>query len=420
MMRPHAAAFACTLLGLLLASWAHAGQAAILGEVRVHGNHTTPDDEILRIAALRVGEPVSDAALDAAATRLRASGRFAGVEIRKRYRSLDDPSDILVIVLVDELPGASDDNPTPGPVDRFLSRTMWLPVLDYEEGHGFSYGARVSVVEPLGPRSRISAPLTWGGRRQIGVEVERRFERGPLTRLEAAATITRRVNPHFDIGDLRRELSLRAERAVVPWLRTGGGVRVTRTRFGDLDERYVAPFLEATIDTRLDPVFPSDALYATARVEQLRFAARSVTRWAVDLRGYAGLWGSAVLAVRAAHVRASSAMPPYEQALIGGASSLRGYAAGHAAGDNLAAASVELRLPVTSPLSVGRMGVKTFVDTAAVYASGTGLRGQRFTRGAGAGVFVSIAMVRAGIDVAWPLDASRRKPRWHAALGVVF
>jgi hemolysin activation/secretion protein len=178
--------------------------------------------------------------------------------------------------------------------------------------------------------------------------------------------------------------------------------------------------VDATIDTRLDPVFPSDAVYATARIEQLRFAARSVTRRAIDLRGYAGLWGSAVLAVRAAHVRASSALPPYEQVLIGGVSSLRGYAAGHAAGDNLTSASLELRLPVNSPLSVGRMGVKTFVDAATVYAAGTGLRGQRFARGAGAGVFVSIAMVHAGIDVAWPLDAEGRRPRWHAALGVAF
>ena len=29
-----------------------------LAEVRVHGNHTTPDDDVLRIAGLTVGQPI--------------------------------------------------------------------------------------------------------------------------------------------------------------------------------------------------------------------------------------------------------------------------------------------------------------------------------------------------------------------------
>ena len=72
--------------------------------MRVHGNHTTPDADVLALAGLTVGAPVTDAI---AARRRRSgcarSGRFADVEVRKRFRSIDDPIDILVIVLVDEV-----------------------------------------------------------------------------------------------------------------------------------------------------------------------------------------------------------------------------------------------------------------------------------------------------------------------------
>ena len=127
-----------------------------LGEVRVHGNHTTPDADVLALAGLTVGSVVSDESLRKADEALRASGRFASVELRKRYRSIDNPLDILVIVVVDEHASVSATDLTPGPIKRIRSLGMWLPIIDYEDGYGFTYGARVSFVDTLGPRSRIS------------------------------------------------------------------------------------------------------------------------------------------------------------------------------------------------------------------------------------------------------------------------
>ena len=67
---------------------------------------------------------------------------------------------------------------------------------------------------------------------------------------------------------------------------------------------------------------------------------------------------------------ASALLPPWERALLGGSpaagGTLRGWPVGAAAGDRLAAASIELRLPLTSLLSEGRIGVRFFYDTAAV------------------------------------------------------
>ena len=410
------------ILAVITSAAIAAGQVGeTLGEVRVHGNHTTPDAEVLALAGLTVGSPVTDETLRQATEKLRASGRFADVEVRKRFRSIDNPSDILIIVVVDEHSAVSDSDLTPGPLKRMRSLGMWLPILDYDDGYGFTYGARTSFVDSLGPRSRISVPLTWGGERKAAVELDRVFERGPITRLEGTLSINRRENPHFELGDTRQEFRLRAERIFTPWLRTGGGIRATNVSFGDIEERHIAPGIDVTVDTRTDPAFPRNALHVVAGVEQLRFEGdRQVTRWSSDVRGYVGLIRSSVLALRVATVRASDPLPPYEQPLLGGAAMLRGYKFGYRVGDNLAAMSAEVRIPITSPLHIGRFGVKAFVDAGTVFPSGAKLTDQQFDQGIGGGIFVTATVVRVGLDVAWPQRGDDRSPRWHFGLGVSF
>jgi translocation and assembly module TamA len=405
---------------LLSAASAASQPTDVLGEVRVHGNHTTPDADVLALAGLQVGSAVTEDMLRAAADRLERSGRFDDVEIRKRSRSIDDPSDILVIILVDEVEGISEDDLTPGPLRKLRSLGMWLPVLDYADGYGFTYGARITFVDALGPRSRISTPLTWGGEREAAVEVDRTFERGPFSRIEGAVSVTRRVNPHFDLADTRTEVRARVERALTSWLRVGGGARHSRVSFGAADETLVAPGADLVIDTRTDPGFPRNAVHFIAGVEQLRFAGGDPARWTTDLRGYVGLFGSTVVALRAATSTSGGALPAFEQALLGGTSTLRGYEFGYRAGDNLAMVSAEVRVPLTSPVMMAKLGVKGFVDAGTVYPHGARLADQVFDRGVGGGVFMSWAVVRMGLDVAWPIGADRRKPRWHFGLGVTF
>jgi outer membrane protein assembly factor BamA len=395
-------------------------QVETIREVRVHGNHTTPDADILALAGLVVGAPASEEALAAADQRLRESGRFTNIEVRKRFRSLTDSSDILVIVLVDERAGVSETDLTPGPLRRFRLAGMWLPVLDYADGYGFTYGARVSFVDVLGRRSRVSVPLTWGGERQVAVEVDRSFERGPFTRVEGSLSLARRENPHFEIGDTRRTARLRAERSLTSWLRAGGGVGVTNVAFGDFDESHTTTRADLVIDTRRDPAFPRNAVHATLGIEHLDFAGdASVTRRVGDARAYLGLIGSTVLALRVTTSHVDAPLPLYERRLLGGTSLLRGYRFGYRAGDNLAAMSAEVRVPITSPLNVGRFGFKGFVDYGTVYPHGERLARQTFDRGIGGGVFLTATVIRMGLDVAWP-KGDAKKPRWHFGLGVTF
>jgi hemolysin activation/secretion protein len=113
----------------------------------------------------------------------------------------------------------------------------------------------------------------------------------------------------------------------------------------------------------------------------------------------------------------SDALPSPEVALVGGGDSLRGYPAGHRAGDNLAAFSAELRVPINSALSFGRFGVKAFIDTGTTWASGEQFSAQQFDRGIGGGGDFGIALFVLDLDVAWPREGD---PRVHVGMGVSF
>ena len=405
---------------LLAGSMAHAQTPSpgVVAEVRVHGNHTTPNADILAIIGDVVGKPATETLVVEVTRRIEKSGRFDGVEVRKRFRSIDNPDDILLMVVVDEVPGISDTDLTPGPWKKLRSSGMFLPILHSEDGYGFTYGMRVSFVNRLGPRSRISFPITWGGERQARAELERTFTRGPISRLSAVGGVGRRENPHFEIGDQRTGFHARAESSVQRWLRLGAGAGLDDVTFGDARDRIVRAGGDLTVDTRVDPAFPRNAVHATFGLERLSFDASRINRRTADVRAYVGVIGQTVLAVRGLSVTANAPVPGYEQSLLGGASNMRGFDAGYRAGDNIAAASAELRIPVTSPMSVGRLGIKAFVDAGTAYAHGLKLSDQRLDRGYGGGAYLHLTILSLSLDVARGHETG--KYRWHFGMGVTF
>ena len=410
----------CGLLAaviVLASAMSAAAQTERVVDIRVHGNHTTPAADIIGLSGLAVGDAATEARLQQAQESLRQSGRFEGIDVRRRYASIADPTAILVMIVVDERDAATADTPLPGPLRRFGAATMWMPVLSYADGYGFTYGVRFAFVDPLGPRTRFSVPLTWGGDRRAALEAERTFEHGPITALRGALSAYRRENPHVDAPDVRLEARAQAERAFTRWLRAGVSVRTARVDFLGVEAQHTAAGVGATVDTRLDPSFPRNAVYATGGWERLSFKGGSAGRWSGDARGYPAIGGSNVLALQALFTRADAPLPLAEQALVGGSGSLRGYRTGHLAGDSTAAASVELRVPLSSPLTFARVGVKGFVDIGAAWPSGERLRDQRFDRGIGGGVYAGIAGFMLNVDVAW---SESGRARAHVGLGVPF
>jgi len=406
-----------------------------IAEIRVHGNHTTPDADILALAGLATGVEASEERLQQAERALRGSRRFEAVELRRRYLSIADPSQILIVVIVDEHPAVSASDLTPGPMKKLGRASLWLPILHHADGYGFTYGARVAFADALGDRSRLSVPLTWGGERRIGLEAERLFD-GPISVVRGGVSLSRRVNPHFELPDTRREARVEAERIVTDWLRVGTGVRVANVRFGSstplgagaYEARHTAGGVFTVVDTRIDPSFPRNAVHARIGWERIAFQVGRAARWLTDIRGYVGIGGSRVLALRGQLTRSikerrhgvpgdRAALPLAEQSLLGGSGTLRGYRTGHRAGDSLAAATIEIRQPLNSPLSVGRFGVKGFVDVGTTWAAGSRLRDQPFERGVGGGVYVGAGPLIIDLDVAWPEEG---KPRAHFGMGVSF
>jgi outer membrane protein assembly factor BamA len=403
-------------------------QSEKIAEIRVHGNHTTPDADVLAIAGLQTGQPFSGEQLEAAQKKLRDSGRFDDAEVLKRYRSIANPDEILVMIVVDEFAAVAADDLTPGPLRKFRAATMWMPILTHADGYGFTYGAQTAFVDPLGPHTRLSIPLTWGGERRAAAVLERTFDSGPFDIIAGTVSINRRVNPFYELSDRRLEARVHAVRALTGWLSAGAGARVTDNTFGPLEDRTRAVSAHVTLDTRLDPSFPRNAVYVRAGVERMLFDpdaprplpltwASRATQTSLDTRGYVGVGGSAVLALRATTIQAREALPLFEQPLLGGSDSVRGYRTGHRAADNVASFSAELRYPLTSPISRGRLGVKAFVDAGTAWASGDRFRDQQLDRGVGGGVFFGMGPLTLDLDVAKPRVGN---PRAQFGMGLTF
>ena len=70
--------------------------------IQVQGNTATPDADVLRMAGVSVGMPFEATTIDAVTKRLRNAGKFDSVEVRKRFASLSDLSQIALVIVVDE------------------------------------------------------------------------------------------------------------------------------------------------------------------------------------------------------------------------------------------------------------------------------------------------------------------------------
>jgi outer membrane protein assembly factor BamA len=402
----------------------------VIAEIRIHGNVLTPDAEVRRLAGIDIGSAFTAETPALALERLKASRRFKRVEVLKRFASIADPTQIVVVVVVDEGPVKIEVFEDAGKPAQVVRRSgfglMFLPLLDFEDGYGFTYGVQLARPGVAGAHSRLSFPLTWGGDKRAAIQLDKTFEpgsrgmRGLLTRVETGASISRRTNPFFDLEDDRRRIWLRAERAFGGSIIAGGTASWQHVSFGGESDRFTQVGADITFDTRLDPMLARNAVYARASFDHLGLddtAGDGVNRAALEARGYVGLPGQTILVVRAVREAADAALPGYLQPLLGGMSNLRGFRAGIDAGDTLVAGSLEIRAPLTSPLSVGKFGVNAFVDAGAVYGSGQRLGDQPLRRGVGAGVWFSAAFLRLNIAVAHGIGATTRA---HFGAGVSF
>ena len=391
----------------------------VIANVRVQGNLTLSDQDVIALGGIQIGAPVSATTIDDIAARLRASKRFRHVDVLKRFASIDDPTQIVIVVIVDE--GAvkielTGDASQPTRVVRTRGpRVMFFPLLSAEDGYGVSYGAQFALPDPVGKGSRLSMPLTWGGDKRAEVELQKDID-GAITRVSAGTSISRRTHPFFKTDEDRGRIWARAERDVLQSLRLGATVGWQHVVFppaqtsfgGDASSSFTHAGGDVVFDTRIDPMLARNAVYGRAAWEHLSFANDGINHTELDGRGYLGLFGQNVLVARVLRDDADKPRPAYLEPMLGGMDNLRGFRTGTAIGDTLVAASVELRVPITSPLSIGKLGLMAFVDSGTVYNKGERLGDQPFKHGVGGGVWFSAAFVRLNVAVAHGLGASTR------------
>lgn len=403
--------------------------AETIGEIRIHGNAFLTDQEVLNLAGIAVGELLPVDGVQTITARLEASRHFDTVEVRKRYRSLTATNDIALVLLVHERPGVRSATTagTPGAVagagSRLRSKLMFLPIVSFADGYGLTYGGRVSTVDLLGANERLSVPATWGGTRRVALEFERLFNAGPLTRIEASIGLSNRENPRFEVRDQRTEVRGRAERVVADLLRLQVEGSRSTISFAGFDDRLWTIGTSVTLDTRLDPAFPANAIWLSAGWTGMHFTTAPpiparVDRYSAEARGYLRVFRQIVLAGRAHYTGTDRTLPPYERLLLGGAASVRGFRTGSFDGDRTLIASAELRVPITSVLNGAKLGVTAFVDAGRIWNTGDRFDDTPWRRGVGGGLFLIASIVRLNLDVAHGLSAGTT--RLHLSSGFTF
>ena len=408
-----------------------AGQAQpeIIAAIQVHGNTLTPADDIIRASGLTIGAAFADEMLAEAARRLQHSFKLDSVDVLKRYASITDSTRILVVIQVDEgpvridTPGASTPDAwspqaaTPVTIRRSKVNVMFVPILNAEDGYGLAYGLQLSLTGHQTAHRRVVVPASWGGNKRVGGEFQQEFRRPLAPDVRAGVLVQRRTHPHFDAHADRRRVWARGEWSLGRFLRAGTEIAWQRSAVAEEQHDTRSTGVDVTLDTRVDPLMPHDAILVRAAVERVRFATNAAVRTDIDANGYFGLYRGAVLVLRAVREDFSRPAPAFYKAVLGGSRNLRGFRAGHAVGDTLVAGSAELRVPLTSPLRTARFGVSIFTDVGAAYNKGQRLRDQALERGFGAGVWAAAPVVGISVAVAHGVNASTRA---HISAGLTF
>ena len=418
---------ALVIIGTALALLASAATAHTMSpqgvetlvDLRVHGNHSIPDDEVLALAGVAVGDTVAPDLVEAVTRRLDASGRFETVEVRKRYRSLTATDRVALVIVVRERVGASIRNRVLRTAVRLLRQSMVLPLLRYEEGYGVSYGARVSLLDVAGRGSRLSVPATWGGDRRAAVELDLPLPGRVADRLTVSGSRGQRRHPALGLDDDRTTVRVGVRRLLPRGFRLHADAARDDVRFGGGRDRLTRMAAGVAYGSPAITGVARDEAAVEASVERIAIDGRAapIVRSRIDARAYIGAVGQSVVAARLQYAGASARLPPYEQPLLGGGATLRGWPVGARMGDRLLAASIELRLPMTSPIVTGDAGVRLFYDRAAVWDAGARVGDADFLDGAGVGLFLAAPMVELHLDVAHDLIGAVRV---HAGAGVRF
>src|SRR5581483_5522064 len=283
----------------------------VIADIQVHGNLVTTDEELKRMTAVSIGEPFQPSMVDEIADRLRATKRFERVQVLKRFASIADPSQIVLVVIVDEgrvtIAKTNDPDHPYQAVRSHWPKLMYAPIFDISDRYGVTYGVRVAVPNVLGADSRVSVPFAWGGEKRAGLDFDKSRGGRFFDRVSGGLDWSRRTHPVYDEAVERVGVTLRAEHWIRPQLRLGLTGGVEHDTFGLTHEDFGRAGVDVIVDTRVDPALPRNAVYGRAAWTAIAGAGESE----LDGRAYLGVVGQLILGVRAQRTAADPSLPVY-------------------------------------------------------------------------------------------------------------
>lgn len=366
------------------------GTPATVAAVDFQGNYSLSDGQLGGIAGVSRGEPYVDGMSEEMRRRLLASDLVDRAEVRVRPVDLGRDDDARLMSVVRQRVG-------------WVDHVQVLPLFQWSDEYGVTAGGRLSLVQLYNEDDRLSFPLAIGGRDMARAEFTDDFEGRFLSGVRADGGFLREVNPHYEEDETRVGANARVfKRFEQVQLDVEAGV--AEVEFRGVTRQQVSWDIAGRFDTRREIGLPRNAVYAAAAWKPLAIIDGDYTdRFELDLRGYLGVGSRSTLIVGARYDGADGELPPYEKFLLGGLTTLRGFAPGEFVGDNRITASIELRTPVWEPLPIVIIGVNAFWDTGTVWDDDSDLAEARFHNGVGGGAFLMAGFVRLITDVGYGL-----------------
>ena len=416
----------------LLFSAPVAAQQEVVAAIQVHGNTLTPTDDVVRASGITIGDRVTDQYLTDVEARLRAALKVESVDVLKRFASISDLTQVLILIQVDDGPvrvdlpdidipspeGSPSPTRRPTVVRRSRFNMMFVPILSAEDGYGFTYGAQFAFSGHRSARRRVVVPASWGGDKRIGAEYQQEFSQRFAPRLRGGAFLQRRTHPFYEDDADRTRVWGRTEWPLVRDVRTGAEVAWQSSSLAGQDAEAKSIGADVIVDTRVDPLTPHNAIFVRTAIERLRFASEdTAVRTEIDANGYVGVYRGTIIALRAVREDFSRPAPAFYKSVLGGSRNLRGFRAGRAVGDTLVAGSLEVRIPTTSPLRMARFGYSVFMDAGTTYNKGEHFGDQKLEKGIGGGIWATAPLFRFSVSVARGLGSGMRA---HIGAGLTF
>src|SRR5690606_35395428 len=372
-------------------------------DILVRGNTKTKDFVILREISLKPGEPLRFDDLNRSVDRLRRLGYFQ--DVVPYGEDTEDPDYVNVIFEVEErltgtaLVGAG-----------YSSEDGLLGYIEVAERNFLGRGQQVSVRAQFAQRRTLYdlgfyEPYLFGSRNSFGLNLYgrsrdrfptdgtpdyREHRTGGEVALGRALSDTTRVSVAYRAENLRTEAIKEEDRP--RFQANQGRVRsVTLAASTDTTDHWLSPTRghRGRFSTELGggPLLGGDFSFTKYVGEYSRYFRVGSQRQAIAVRALGG-WG--VGDIRGAE----------EQFHIGGADTVRGYAANSMEGDRMLVFNAEYRFP----LSESVQGV-VFADAGEAWYSATGSKGLKTGYGVGARLDTPLGVLR--LDFALGSEGSR-------------